>query len=726
MSKTVESHVPTDPGELSCASSPPFMLFNGGALYTTKLARLSNGRKHIASIRLFDQAPQRSVRKRFRRRPNSRATDQTPAVKIVLNPDRKEVEHVYVPSALAKHLKEHQIEGVRFMWRHIIEQNQGCVLAHSMGLGKSLQTVTFVATLLDAISKNYSTVPHSLKSKRILLVAPLTTLSHWVFEFDKWAQGAAGNIYNYADTAATSAPSRIKYLKHWYQDGGVLLMSYEQYRNLVFKDTDDQQILHTMLVNPGPSLVITDEAHRIKNSTSLVALAMKQVNTRARICLSGSPLQNNLREFYCVLDFACPGYLPPEDEFRYMYMTPIQNIFADSSPSDIYIAKKQLLKLQLLTADVVLRRDATLLSKELPRKTEYYVACKLTSMQYEVYNALLEYFRQSDMRESALINLLLLRAVCNHPSILNQMTLERQARQMEQTQKNPSIEESDIPLDEEMMELTALKNKQLVALPQKLCGPISSDSSDVGDSCKMSLVIAIALKCRDICDKLIIVSHSILCLDYLENLLATLQFATVRLDGSTPHAERHTIIDTFNTDATKHIMLLSARAGSLGVNITGANRMIICDSDWNPQHDEQSVGRVYRYGQTKDVFIYRLHTYTTIEHRLLYQSIHKRGLASRVIDNEQLSAQDKREMRKYYAVPIQYPETQIPNVTDAVLQQTMEEQADGVVDAALKESLDQGDMLPQIELEKEDIEKVRREVLGYKQRYILQRQQANN
>ena len=74
-------------------------------------------------------------------------------------------------------------------------------------------------------------------------------------------------------------------------------------------------------------------------------------------------------------------------------------------------------------------------------------------------------------------------------------------------------------------------------------------------------------------------------------------------------------------------MLLSARAGSLGINITSAKRMILCDSDWNPQHDEQSVGRVYRYGQIKDVFIYRLYTYTTMEHKLLYQSIHKRGLA---------------------------------------------------------------------------------------------------
>ncbi|KAG2218092.1 hypothetical protein INT45_000015, partial [Circinella minor] len=252
------------------------------------------------------------------------------------------------------------IEGVQFMWKHIVERKQGCVIAHSMGLGKSIQTVTFVTTLLDTMAKNTQLGPtlDRFKSKRILLLAPLTTLSNWVSEFDKWrppeCQDTGGNIYNYAATTDASASRRLGYLRHWYNDGGILLMSYEQFRSSVLKEGNDP-LLRTMLVDPGPSLLIADEAHRIKNSQSQLTLAIQQIRTRARICLTGSPIQNNLSEFYCVVDFACPDYLPNEQEFKYMYTRPIQNVFTDSSSSDIYLAKKQLFKLQLLTSDIMLR-----------------------------------------------------------------------------------------------------------------------------------------------------------------------------------------------------------------------------------------------------------------------------------------------------------------------------------------------------------------------------------
>ncbi|KAI9490382.1 P-loop containing nucleoside triphosphate hydrolase protein [Zychaea mexicana] len=522
-----------------------------------------------------------------------------------------------------------------------------------------------------------------------------------------------------------SASRRLKYLQHWYKDGGILLMSYEQFRISVLRESHDRDLIRTMLVDPGPAILIADEAHRIKNSTSQLTIALQLVKTRARLCLTGSPLQNNLLEFYHVVEFACPNYLPAQQEFNHLYLKPIQNVYADSPASNIYMAKKQLFKLQLLTADIILRRDTTILAKELPKKIEYYVGCKLKELQYKGYESLLHLFKHTDIQENPMINLCVLRAICNHPSVLNQMAVGRQDKVMPvptiSTQRNHELEESDIALEEEMMEIsTAIKTTQLMAMAEKLFDTIP-DIDDPRHSSKTEVIVGIATACRDANDKLVIVSHSILCLDYLENLLGTLQFQTARIDGSTPATERQPIIETFNNSTTQHIMFLSARAGSLGVNITGANRMILCDSDWNPQHDEQGVGRVYRYGQTKDVFIYRLYTYTTIEHKLLYQSIHKRGIASRVVDNDKLSLQDKHEMRKYYALPQRNPSSNtnriLSKIQDPVLRKVIEENASDVADAVSKETLERDGVQAETELEIADIEKARKEVKGYQQLY---------
>ncbi|KAI9260606.1 P-loop containing nucleoside triphosphate hydrolase protein [Phascolomyces articulosus] len=507
-------------------------------------------------------------------------------------------------------------------------------------------------------------------------------------------------------------------------------MSYEQFRSSVTKDTTDQ--IHKMLLDPGPALLIADEAHRIKNSQSQLTLAVQQIRTRARVCLSGSPIQNNLREFYCVVDFACPGYLPPEVEFKTMYTKPIENIFSDSSSSDIYIAKKQLFKLQLLSSDIILRCGASVLTQELPKKTEYFVSCNLSEFQYKGYVALLRFFKSGAVQESPMINLCVLRAVCNHPSILHQMILNRHVPR----QKQPlSIEDSDTSFDEEMFEMDPRITgySEFSELVKRLFEPVQ-DMTDMKYSSKIAVIMAIATECRNIHDKLIIVSHSILCLDYLEELFKTLHFQTLRIDGSTPASERQPIIEKFGKDFSKNIMLLSARAGSLGVNITSANRMILCDADWNPQHEEQSVGRVYRYGQTKDVFIYRLYTHTTMEHKLLYQSIHKRGLASRVVDNEKLSPQDKKEMRKYYALPKPRSESSptavhdllssIPSdQQDTILRNIVQKgQSSNIKDIVLKETLDHGDTsLLEMELAPRDVVKVKSEVRGYLQFYYTNR-----
>lgn len=155
-----------------------------------------------------------------------------------------------------------------------------------------------------------------------------------------------------------SISRKIFFLEQWYNDGGVMLMSYEQFRSLLTYSKNDNHAVKiaTYMVNPGPSLLVADEGHRIKNIGSQVTQAIQKINTRARICLTGYPIQNNLREFYCIVNFVAEGLLPPKEKFDLVYAKPIQNIYADSSPSAKFIAKASLLELQLLTDFAVQRQ----------------------------------------------------------------------------------------------------------------------------------------------------------------------------------------------------------------------------------------------------------------------------------------------------------------------------------------------------------------------------------
>ncbi|KAG1441863.1 hypothetical protein G6F56_011301 [Rhizopus delemar] len=114
---------------------------------------------------------------------------------------------------------------------------------------------------------------------------------------------------------------------------------------------------------------------------------------------------------------------------------------------------------------------------------------------------------------------------------------------------------------------------------------------------------------------------------------------------------RQSIIDSFNSDKSKHVLLLSAKAAAIGINVTGANRIVLVDQDWNPLYDEQSIGRIYRYGQSKPVTVYRLITASSIEERIFAQSMHKKSISRRLIDNKISSVVSKEELKDYYVMP---------------------------------------------------------------------------
>ncbi|KAI9031606.1 P-loop containing nucleoside triphosphate hydrolase protein [Phycomyces nitens] len=538
---------------------------------------------------------------------------------------------------------------------------------------------------------------------------------------------------------------KMRILDSWFGHGGILLMSYDQFRCLLKPNQIpvDLEKLKKYLLKPGPSVLIADEGHRIKNSQSIITILVNQIETPARVCLTGYPLQNNLAEYYHILDFASPGLFGTPVHFRQRYQKVIESVYADSPPSQVYMAKHALYHLHLLSSNCIHRKDASILKIELPSKVEYIINCNLLEVQFSLYENMLKELLKSS--SNPLVGLILLRAICNHPFVffkmVNNRKLPLKRKQVPKLRiKEPKVEDHEVDeLDEseygisepapteeegeqpddqieavdsnELEELESWGNTNSLKWVDNAFKPLE-DSLDI--SSKMKVIVEILKHASDIGDKVLIVSHSLLCLDYIEEMCRKMEYKTLRIDGSTPQPLRQPCIDQFNDDPNEKIMLLSARAGSIGVNIVGANRVILCDFDWNPCHEEQSIGRVYRYGQVKPVVIYRLVTNSTIEERLMNQSIHKRGISSRVIDNKRMTPQLEQEMKTYYALPEKKIEP-LPtdlgfSIVDPIMNSLIEDLGDCIANIRLGDSFTEPGFDHSKGLEKEETKKINVEI----------------
>jgi len=264
--------------------------------------------------------------------------------------------------------------------------------------------------------------------------------------------------------------ARAKVIQEWQSNGGVLLIGYELYRQLSlkkpnkakrkrgqpFKDTVDVEEedknkglldeMHTALVNPGPDLVICDEGHRIKNSHASISMALKQMRTKRRIVLTGYPLQNNLLEYWCMVDFVRPNYLGTKSEFCNMFERPIQNgQCIDSTPQDIRLMRYRAHVLHALLEGFVQRRSHSVLQMSLPRKEEYILLVRMTPHQRKLYDT----FMNQVVKTRAVPNPLKAFAVCckiwNHPDILYYFLRKRQANEEDDLDLEETIGEKSTP-----------------------------------------------------------------------------------------------------------------------------------------------------------------------------------------------------------------------------------------------------------------------------------------
>ncbi|OIW13803.1 hypothetical protein TanjilG_31692 [Lupinus angustifolius] len=532
-------------------------------------------------------------------------------------------EAVRIPPSISAKLKAHQVTGIRFMWENIIQsirkvksgdKGLGCILAHTMGLGKTFQVIAFLYTAMRSVDLGLRTA---------LIVTPVNVLHNWRHEFNKWRPSELKplKVFMLEDVPRDR---RAELLAKWRAKGGVFLIGYSAFRNLSFgKHVKDRHVARDIChaLQDGPDILVCDEAHMIKNTKADVTQALKQVKSQRRIALTGSPLQNNLMEYYCLKGF-------------------------------------------------VQRMDMNVVKKDLPPKTVFVITVKLSPLQRTLYKKFLDVHGFTKDREpheklrkrSFFAGYQALARIWNHPGILQLTKEDKEYVKHEDPVENFLVDDSSSDDNSDCNLLAGEKIKHANESMQKknntgfflkgwwndlLHGKIYKEIDQSG---KMVLLIEILTMSSDVGDKVLVFSQSIPTLDLIELYLSGMPRRGkrgkfwkkgkdwYRLDGRTESSERQKLVERFNEPSNRRVKctLISTRAGSLGINLHSANRVVIVDGSWNPTYDLQAIYRAWRYGQRKPVFAYRLLAHGTMEEKIYKRQVTKEGLAARVVDRQQV------------------------------------------------------------------------------------------
>ena len=522
----------------------------------------------------------------------------------------KQLVYVVVDPLLGKILRPHQREGVKFMYDCVtgvkIDGMQGCIMADEMGLGKTLQCITLVWTLLRQGPECKPTI------EKAIVVAPSSLVKNWYNEFKKWL----GHRVEPLAIDGGSKSEIDKDLSGFMNTFGrkpvnpVLIISYETFR------------LHAEVLHRGEvGLVLCDEGHRLKNSENQTYQALMGLNAKRRCLLSGTPVQNDLLEYFSLVHFVNEGILGTSQEFRKKFENPIlRGRDADATDSEHQRGIEKQQEMAEIVNRCIIRRTQALLSKYLPTKLELVICCTMTPLQTDLYEAYVSSNIVKDkinagdedgpkMDSSTLAAITTLKKLVNHPDLIFETCKEKNVK-----------------------EVCNVFNKVF---------PNGYDPSrqklQPGLSGKLAILDCIlAFVKSSTNDKVVLVSNYTQTLDLFEKLCRLRGYLSVRLDGSMSIKKRAKVVDEFNDPSNpQFIFMLSSKAGGCGLNLIGANRLVMFDPDWNPANDEQAMARVWRDGQKKQCYIYRLLAVGTIEEKIFQRQAHKKALSSCVIDQEE-------------------------------------------------------------------------------------------
>ncbi|XP_063505780.1 DNA excision repair protein ERCC-6-like 2 isoform X6 [Pongo pygmaeus] len=504
-----------------------------------------------------------------------------------------------IPYTINRYLRNYQREGTRFLYEHYIHGG-GCILGDDMGLGKTVQM--------------------------FLIVAPLSVLYNWKDELDTWGYFRVTVLHgNRKDNELI----RVKQRKC-----EIALTTYETLR-LCLDELNSLQW----------SAVIVDEAHRIKNPKARVTEVMKALKCNVRIGLTGTILQNNMKELWCVMDWAVPGLLGSRTYFKKQFSDPVEHGQRHTATKrELATGRKAMQRLAKKMSGWFLRRTKTLIKDQLPKKEDRMVYCSLTDFQKAVYQTVLETEDVTLILQSS--------EPCTCRSGRKRRNCCYKTNSHGETVKTLYL--SYLAVLQKIANHVALlqaasTSKQQETLIKRICDQVfsrfpdfvqkSKDAafetlSDPKYSGKMKVLQQLLNHCRKNRDKVLLFSFSTKLLDVLQQYCMASGLDYRRLDGSTKSEERLKIVKEFNSTQDVNICLVSTMAGGLGLNFVGANVVVLFDPTWNPANDLQAIDRAYRIGQCRDVKVLRLISLGTVEEIMYLRQIYKQQLHCVVVGSE--------------------------------------------------------------------------------------------
>ncbi|NWX84026.1 RA54B protein, partial [Nothoprocta pentlandii] len=511
---------------------------------------------------------------------------------------------VVVDPYIVNNLRPHQKEGIIFLYECVmgmrVSGRFGAILADEMGLGKTLQCISLVWTLLR--QGVYGCKPIV---KRALIVTPGSLVKNWKKEFQKWLGSERIKVFTVdQDHKVEEFISSPLY--------SVMIISYE----MLLRSLDQIQATEF-------NLLICDEGHRLKNSSIKTTTALTSLSCERRIILTGTPIQNDLQEFYALIEFVNPGILGSISTYRKIYEEPIvRSREPSATKEEKELGETRAAELTRLTGLFILRRTQEVINKFLPPKKESILFCRPTALQLELYRKLLNSRVIRSCLQGRLENSLhllcigALKKLCNHPCLLLKAIKEKQC--------DSSCEEHDE---------SSLYEGLTDTFPQDFTPDTFSETYSGKLQVLVKLLAAIQELGSSERQVVVLVSNYTQTLNILQEICKHYGYSYTRLDGNTPVSQRQQIVDSFNSKfSPAFVFLLSSKAGGVGLNLVGASHLILYDIDWNPATDIQAMARVWRDGQKHTVCIYRLLTTGSIEEKIYQRQISKQDLSGAVVD----------------------------------------------------------------------------------------------
>lgn len=462
--------------------------------------------------------------------------------------DNYSISEVPAPAHLQNILRPYQVAG--FHWLHYLNQVKwGGILADDMGLGKTIQALAYV--------EYFKSQQQSVKA---LVVCPTTLMFNWENEIQKFTPSLTHHVHH------GGARDQSILLN---EDVDIFITTYGTLRSDIryFKEIRFDYI-------------ILDESQAIKNPASKIAKAVTLLKATHKLCLSGTPLQNNTFDLYAQMNFLNPGMLGSMEFFKQEFAIPIDKLGIKEN-------KEHLRKLLF---PFILRRTKEQVARDLPEKHEQIVYCEMGREQRTIYDAYRNEIRSKILGEvesqgvgksqlSILQGLMKLRQICDSPAILNE------------EKKFPNY---SAKLDELTREI----------------------AENIGDH------------------KALIFSQFLGMLALIKGSLQEMGINFEYFDGSTSASERERAIKHFQDDKDCRVFLISLKAGGVGLNLTSADYVYIIDPWWNPTVEQQAIDRTHRIGQTKNIFAYRMICTDTVEDKILQLQEKKKALAADLITDD--------------------------------------------------------------------------------------------